>query len=261
MHLIRTSTVITLSVWKALFLREAVTRIFSGRAAWLWLLIEPMFNVFYLVIIFTVIRMTTIGGIDTVVWLLVGMLGFFMFRRTATQVMNGINANKGLFAYRQVKPIDTVLVRGGLEGFLMIIISSILLASIALFGHSVVPADLLSVLEAFFGLWLIGVSFGLVTSVISELLPELGKIINLIMMPMYVISGVIFPISSIPPPYRDWLMLNPVANGLEAIRLGFAPYYHAAPETSIAYIYEFALVGVFLGLSLHRRFALRLTTQ
>lgn len=261
MHLIRTSTVITLSVWKALFLREAVTRIFSGRAAWLWLLIEPMFNVFYLVIIFTVIHVTTVGGIDTVVWLLVGMLGFFMFRRTATQVMNGVNANKTLFAYRQVKPIDTVLVRGGLEGFLMIIISSILLISIALFGHSVIPADILAVLEAFFGLWLIGLSFGLITSVISELLPELGKIINLIMMPMYVISGVIFPISSVPPPYRDWLMLNPVADGLEAIRLGFAPYYHAAPEMSIAYIYEFALVGIFFGLSLHRRFALRLTTQ
>lgn len=261
MHLIRTSTVITLSVWKALFLREAVTRIFSGPATWLWLLIEPMFNVFYLVIIFTVIRVTTVGGIDTVIWLLVGMLGFFMFRRTATQVMNGINANKGLFAYRQVKPIDTVLVRGGLEGFLMIIISSILLVSVALFGHSVMPENILAVLEAFFGLWLIGLSFGLITSVISELLPELAKVINLIMTPMYIISGVIFPISSVAPPYRDWLMLNPVADGLEAIRLGFAPYYHAAPEMSIAYIYEFALVGIFLGLSLHRRFALRLTTQ
>ena len=42
----------------------------------------------------------------------IGMLAYFMFQRTATQVMNAISANQALFAYRQVKPADTVLVRG-----------------------------------------------------------------------------------------------------------------------------------------------------
>ena len=136
-----------------------------------------------------------------------------------------------------------------------------LLAGAALLGHSVLPADPLAVIEAFFGLWLIGMGFGLVTSVASELVPELGRLIKLIMMPLYMLSGVIFPLSSVPLPYRDWLLLNPVAHGLEAVRLGFAPYYHAVPGLSISYIYAFALVSVFLGLALHRRFALRLVTQ
>jgi capsular polysaccharide transport system permease protein len=103
--------------------------------------------------------------------------------------------------------------------------------------------------------------FGLMTSVAVELVPELGQVIKLVMRPMYVVSGVIFPISAVPQPYRDWFMLNPVAHGLEAVRLGFAPHYHAVPELSIAYIYGFALVSIFLGLALHRRFALRLVTQ
>ena len=261
MHPARTSIAITLSVWKALFLREALSRLFSGRAAWFWLLAEPVFNVLYLMFIFTVIRMRTVGGIDTGVWLMVGMLAFYMFRRTGTQVTNAIDANQALFTYRQVKPVDTVLVRGALEGFLMIIIASILLTGSALFGHSGIPAAPLAVLEAFFGLWLVGIGFGLVTSVVGELVPELGRIIKLIMMPMYLISGVIFPIAAVPQPYRDWLMLNPVAHGLEAARLGFSPYYHAIPELSIAYIYGFALVSIFLGLLLQRRFALRLVTQ
>jgi capsular polysaccharide transport system permease protein len=136
-----------------------------------------------------------------------------------------------------------------------------LLGAAALFGHSVVPADPLAVLEAFFGLWLVGMGFGLVTSVASELVPELGRVINFVMMPMFILSGVIFPLSALPQPYRDWLLLNPVAHGLEAVRLGFAPHYHAVPELSIAYIYGFALVSIFLGLALHRRFALRLVTQ
>jgi capsular polysaccharide transport system permease protein len=257
----RTSLAITLSVWKALFLREALSRLFSGRATWFWLLAEPVFHVTYMLVIFTIIRVRTVGGIDTTLWLMTGMLAFFMFRRTGTQVMNAISANQALFTYRQVKPVDTLLVRGGLEGLLMIVVASILLAGAALFGHSVAPADPLAVIEAFLGLWLVGMGFGLVTSVASELVPELGRVINFVMMPLYMVSGVIFPLSAVPQPYRDWLMLNPVAHGLEAARLGFAPYYHAVPELSIAYIYGFALVSIFLGLALHRRFALRLVTQ
>jgi capsular polysaccharide transport system permease protein len=249
------------SVYSALFLREALTRISSSRAAWFWLLAEPVFHVAYMLFIFTVIRVRTVGGVDTVIWLMVGMLAFFMFRRTGTQVTQAIRANQALFTYRQVKPVDTVLVRGGLEGFLMVVIASILLAGAALFGHSVVPADPLAVLEAFLGLWLVGMGFGLVASVAGELVPELGRVIQFVMMPLYIVSGVMLPLSAVPLPYRDWLLLNPVAHGLEAARLGFAPHYHAVPGLSISYLYGFALVSIFLGLALHRRFALRLVTQ
>jgi capsular polysaccharide transport system permease protein len=260
-HTARTSTAITLSVWKALFLREALTRLFAGRATWFWLLAEPVFHVAYMVVIFAVIRRRTVGGIDIVVWLMVGMLSYYMFSRTGTQVMKAISANQALFAYRQVKPADTVLVRGGLEGFLMIIIAAILLLGAALFGHSVIPADPLAVFKAFLGLWLVGLGFGLVTSVAGELIPELGRVIKLAMTMLYILSGVIIPIAAVPQPYRGWLLLNPLVHGLEAARLGFALHYHAVPELSLAYLYGFALVSIFLGLALHRRFALRITTK
>ncbi|MDD5177475.1 MAG: ABC transporter permease [Sterolibacterium sp.] len=258
---LRNSTAITLSVWKALFLREALSRLFARRATWFWLLAEPVFHASYLLVIYTVVRVHTVGGIDTTIWLMIGLLAFFMFRRTATQLMNAVDANKALFTYRQVTPVDTVLVRAGLEGFLMTIIAGILLAGAALFGHQVIPADPLAVLEAFFGLWLSGIGFGLIASVIGELIPELDQIIQLILRPLYILSGVIVPLSAVKQPYRGWLMLNPVAQGVEAARLGFSPYYHAVPELSIGYVYGFALVSIFLGLALHRRFRLRLITQ
>lgn len=249
------------SVYSALFLREALARISSSRFAWFWLLVEPIFHVAYMLLIYTVIRVHTVGGIDTVIWLMVGMLALFMFRRTALQVANAISANQALFTYRQVKPVDTVLVRGGLEGVLMLVVASILLAAAALFGHSVLPTDPLAVLEAFFGLWLLGMGFGLVVSVATELVPEVGRLVNFVMMPLYLISGVMLPLSAVPQPYRDWLMFNPVAHGLEAARLGFSPYYHVVPGLSISYMYSSALVSIFFGLALHRRFALRLVRQ
>src|SRR3546814_2028028 len=35
---------VTLSVWKALLLREALARLFSGRASWFWLIAEPILH-------------------------------------------------------------------------------------------------------------------------------------------------------------------------------------------------------------------------
>ena len=52
-----------------------------------------------------------------------------------------------------------------------------------------------------------------------------------------------------------------VAHGLEALRLGFAGYYHAAPELSLPYLHGCALVLLFFGLALHVRFQRRLVSQ
>lgn len=257
----RTPLAITLSVWKALFLREALSRAFTGRAAWFWLIAEPVLHVVFLMLIFATARIQSVGGIDMAIWLMVGLLAFFMFRRTGMQVMNAVDSNQALFAYRQVKPVDSALVRAGLEGFLMAIIIMILLSGAALSGLAVSAADPLGVINAFLGIWLFGLGFGLVMSVAIELVPELSRIIHLIMMPLYIISGVMFPISAVPQPYRDWLLLNPVAHGLEAARLGFSLHYHSVPELSVVYLHGFALVSVFLGLALYRQFGLRMVTQ
>lgn len=259
----RTSLEITVSVWKALFLREAVTRVSHRRFAWIWLLLEPVFHIAYLLVLYAVIRMRSVGGIDTPLWVMVGLLTYFMFQRCGQSTMHAVNANQALFKYRQVKPVDTVLVRAALEGLLMIMISIICFIGAALFGLSphLLPADPLAVAEALVAMWLMGLGYGLITSVAVELIPELHHIIGMLMTPVYVLSGVIFPLGSLPSPYREWLLFNPLTHGVEAARLGFAPHYQVSPELSIAYVYGCALVTVFIGLALHTRFSRRLVTQ
>lgn len=260
-HTSRSSLSITLSVWKALVLRESLSRLFSRRAAWAWLLLEPLFHIGFMVFIFTVIRVRTVGGIDTALWLVLGFLGFFLFRRTSTQGTNAISANRSLFAYRQVKPVDTVLSRCLLEALLMLVVAALILAALALWGVKAWPHDPLAVLEAAVGLWLLGTGFGLVMSVATELVDELGNVVDMLMTPMYLLSGVVVPLMAVPLPYRSWLMFNPVAHGLEALRLGFAPLYHAVPELSLAYLYGWALALIFLGLALQVRFQQRLVAK
>lgn len=261
MEAYRNSLGIALSVWKALLLREALSRLFSSRAAWFWLIAEPVLHVVILGFVYSVVRQKTVGGIDVLIWLVLGLQGFFLFRRTAAQMAGAIDSNRALFSYRQVKPTDTVLVRGFLEAVLMVMVISVILAGLALLGHDVVPVDPIAVIEAFFGLWLFGVGLGLIVSVVSELVPEFRNIVNMVMMPLYFVSGVLVPIASVPEPYRDWLLINPIVHGLDGARLGFAPYYHSVPSVDIPYLYTVALVSIFLGLVLHRRYAVFMVTK
>src|SRR3546814_4689326 len=74
--------------------------------------------------------------------------------------------------------------RGVLEGLLMAMVITIVGAGMALLGHNVTPADPMRVLAAFFGLWFLGVSLGLLISVLSELAQAFRQIINMAMMPL-----------------------------------------------------------------------------
>ena len=257
----RTSLQVTLSVWKALLLRGAVMRLFSSRAAWFWLLLEPVWHIGYMMLIFAVVKVRHVAGIETTVWVMAGLLSFFAFRRPAQQGMNAVNANSALYTYRQVKPIDAVLTRCVLEGLLAIVTTVIIVSLTAMAGIDVVPDDPFAVLQAFVGMWVLGVGFGLAASVAVEIAPEAGRMIGIVMTPLYFASGVIFPIGLVSPTYRQWLMLNPLAHGLEATRKGFADHYHPIPETSMGYFYGCALAVLFFGLALHRRYADKMVTQ
>lgn len=251
---------ITLSVWHALLLREAVARMFGRRAAVVWLFLEPVASIAFLLLIFTVLRTRFVGGMDTLLWLSSGLLAFYLFRRTANQGASAVGANLALYTYRQVKPVDTVLTRCVLEGVLMLVIATLVFSALALLGVPLQLHDPLQVMVSLLGLWLLGVGWGLAVSVATELVPEVGNLLNLLMMPLMLISGAIFPLSAIPYPWREWLMFNPVAHGIEGVRAGISAYYHHVPELSLSYLLGFALVLVFLGLVLQRRFRSRLVS-
>ncbi|TFZ00040.1 ABC transporter [Ramlibacter rhizophilus] len=234
---------------------------FGKRAALVWLVLEPAAHIAFMVFVMSVLRLRHIGGIDTALWLMTGMLAFFLFRRVASQGAAAIDANMALFTYRQVKPVDTVIVRCVLEALLMAIIAAAMLGIAALLGVPMQLASPLIVIGAVAGLWLLGLGYALCVSVANQLAPEVGNIIGLLLVPLYLLSGVIFPIAAIPYPWREWILYNPVAHGVEAVRVGLSDYYHAARETDLAYLYGFALVLIFLGLALQVRHRRRLVAQ
>ena len=106
-----------------------------------------------------------------------------------------------------------------------------------------------------------GLGYGLVGSVLMRLIPETKHILQILMIPLYLLSGVIIPIMSIPQPYRDWLLINPLVHGVETARIGFFSMYHSAPGISLAYLYLWVLCCICLGLALYRGYDTRLVMQ
>lgn len=252
---------VTVSVWKALFLREAAGRLFGERAGWFWLLLDPMFHVAYLMVLFSVFRMRHVGGMQTPLWIMLGLIGYFMFQHACSQCMRAISANRSMFVYRQILPVDTVLVRASLEAVILFVVAALLLAGGAMFGMRVIPAEPLRALDCLLSLWLIGLGYGASAAILIELVPESSQILSMIMQPLYMISGVMFPLASLPPTYREWLMLNPLVHGLDALRHSFAPYYHEVPGMDMNYLHAWALGMVVLGLSLQVVFSRRMLAE
>ncbi|MDD5273848.1 MAG: ABC transporter permease [Methylovulum sp.] len=259
---LRTSLAVTLSVWRALFLREANTRLSAGRGAAVWVLGEPILQTIIMLIIFTFLRIKVVSGIDVLAWLIIGLTFFPVFKRPGSAAQQAISANQTLFAYRQVRPVDTVFVRAFLEGFLVLLVILVIGGgAVFLFAVDLLPDDPGMMAAAFLGLWLMGLGYGLVASVAVELIPEFGKIFGIMMTPLYMTSGAILPIHNISEPYRSWVLYNPMVHGLETARAGVSSYYHVIAGTDLAYLYQVALMTIFLGLALHVRFETKLLTQ
>ncbi|WP_454742856.1 ABC transporter permease [Cupriavidus necator] len=258
---VRSDVSIAVSVWMALFLREASTRLATGRAAWLWILLEPAAHIIFLMVIFGIVRHRVMPGANIEVFVFVGVWGFFLVRNIAQRGMEAVNANQALFSYRQVQPVDTVLVRAAVEAFLYAMMGAGILAVLAMLGIDVRPADPLLAVWAAFLLWAFGLGMGLTFSVVGTLLPEVGKVIRLAFTPLYFLSAVMYSVSNLPRSMRGIVLVNPITHGLEAMRSGWFAAYHGETHIDLGYLAFWALVTVLLGLVLHMRYATRLTAQ
>ena len=106
---------------RALLLRELQTRFGQYRLGYVWVFLEPLFTIGILLFLFGAVMKRTLPGMEYEIFLINGILPFFMFRSGVTQALSAIQSNKGLFSYRPVKPIDALLARNFLEFLLKFI--------------------------------------------------------------------------------------------------------------------------------------------
>ncbi|MGE6917271.1 ABC transporter permease [Achromobacter kerstersii] len=248
----RTAFGINRAVVFALVLREMRTRFGERRMGAFWMLFEPVAHVVAIMFIFTVLRGRHLSGFDYPVFLISGMIPFFLMRNIAFKLMDSIGANRSLFSYPNIKIFDTYVARTIIECALHVCVFVIIAVAMWwIFGYDVSvyrPLALAAIL-------IVGVAvafgLGLVLSVITEAMPNSKTFIRIMFMPLYLISGVIVPVWAIPKAYLEWVLWNPFLYIIDNIRWAYFEHYPVAPELGMGYPIAVALVLMVAGLALY----------
>ncbi len=241
----------------ALVVRELRSRVEGRWLGLLWMLFEPLAHMLVIIGVLGARSNLFLVNVDYPVFLITGMLPFFLFRNLATKLPSSISANKSLFAYRQVLPIDALAARAIVEIGLYTAVYIVALALLGWMGYHATPHAPIELLAVSLVLLSLGTGLGLLFSVLTHQRPKITTIIGLIFYPLYFLSGVIFPLHNLAPNVRNWLLLNPVLHLVELSRLHFIPNYTAVAGVSLLYPAAWALVVAALSLSLYRVYRFR----
>lgn len=248
----RSSFQITKAVIFALIIRELKGRFGAKRFGAFWLLFEPLVQISLIMAIFSFRGITVRGGIDFPLFLASGMVPFFIMRNLSLRLMGAVDANRALFAYKQIQPIDTLVARAILEIIIYSLVFIVLLLILMFIGYPVElhrPIEWLSILALG---CLMSFALGVLFCILAEALPELRNIIKIIFFPLYLLSGVLFPIWLLPKEVLDWLLWIPHVHIVDKLRFMMFSYYPEHAGVNLIYPIKFTLIVLLISMGLYR---------
>lgn len=257
----RTSFQVQRDVVYALLLREIASRFGKSRVGFLWVLMEPVAHLVFPIAIFGFMFERTLPGVEYPVFLTYGFLPFLLFKTICLQTMDGTRANRGLLSYRQVLLMDVFVAKALAHCAVSACVFAVVLGGLALLGFDVLPRlpiELLGVLALTVAL---AFGLGMLFAALGSVSPDLKSTARLVFIPLYFLSGILFPVSRFPDEWLQWLALNPALHLVEWSRHAAIADYSLMPQLGVAYPLGLTLASVFMGLALYRlRWLARVTT-
>jgi capsular polysaccharide transport system permease protein len=244
----------------ALLLREMGSRFGKSRVGFLWVMVEPLAHLIVPVVIFGFLSNRLLPGVEYPVFLVYGFLPFLLFKTICLQTMEGTGAGRGLLSYRQVLLMDVFVARALAYCAIEAMAFAIVLTGLGLLGYHVLPVRPLE----FAGLLLLTVTLafglGLLFAALGSVVPDAKAIVRVMFMPLYFMSGVLFPISRLPDEWVQWLAFNPVLHLVEMSRVAGLDHYEPMRYLNAGYPIALAVACVAGGLALYRlRYLSRVT--
>lgn len=226
---------IFLAVQKALFLRELSMRFSVSKTGLFWTFFEPFMQVFVMVLVKMLIFSGS-GNFDFAVFLSINFIAYNMFKDIVTKSMGAFQANQGLFVYKQVKPINTIIARVLLDIFMTSIIICIFVFIGWYFEFEFVIDNLMMVGFGFLWLIIFSFSFGLFLAVGNIFYPSIGRIISISMIFLMFGSAIFYTIDMVPVEIREILLYNPLVHFMTMIH---GHYFYVLDDTYVDYEYMF----------------------
>ncbi len=244
--------VLQVRVVSAVARREMQLRGAKGDFGMIGVFLEPL----ALIGTFLALRILVRGAGDdtymnTVLWLAMGFVPFFMFADIAIKAISGVQKNSELYFYRRLKPLDSLM---GNAFLLVQIFGSLLLMfvlGVSLWEWRLAVQDVGVMVFLFVGLGLLGFGVGLATLIVGHRLPLVAWMMKLFLRRILLwTSCIFFPISLVPDTFRPWILWNPIAHGVELLRMACNPAY-PAPGVSALYFWIWVVGSLGLGLFIY----------
>jgi len=207
------------------------------------------------IFIFVLVKMLLFGTkspLDYSVFITIGFVAFNLFRHILDRSMSAFAGNKGLYAYKQVKPIDGLIARILVEVLISSIIATIFIIVGLYLNRDMSVENIGMVIIGF--IWLIIFSFGsgLFISVIGIFFESFLKVVKLLLSPLMFISAVFYSMQNMPQTLQQLLYYNPLAHFIEMIHDN---YFYVLNDDFVDYEYMliWTIIPLYIGLLLYRK--------
>ncbi|WP_072896374.1 ABC transporter permease [Hydrocarboniphaga daqingensis] len=247
----------------ALFLRQMKLRYGSQRFGYFLAIAEPLFYM-------ALLRGSRMlagrgggkfggeeGGVDGFYYHSIGVISFFIFIRVFNSCMGSISAAKGIFSYRQVRPIDAVLVAAVIELMMMLALKFVIVFVLLWIGRPVEADNLLGFFAAIGLLFSLALGLGLWADVYITKNQEIRRFVDMMNRPLLFLSGAFFTMEQIPDLIAPYIIWNPILHGVDLARGEMLSAYDS--PGSWVYIGLWTLFSLWIGFVAYRKHLSHLT--
>ena len=225
---------IFLAVQKALFLRELGMRFTTSKTGLFWTFFEPFMQVMVMVLIKIFLFSSENDNFDFAVFLALNFTAFNLFKNILNKSIGSFSANKGLFVYKQVKPLSTIISRTAIEVFITGIIIIIFVVLGAYLDFDLNVKHLPMVALGFLWLIVFSFSFSLLIAVTNTFYPSVGKTVKILSTFLMFGSAIFYTIEMVPTAFQSLLLYNPLTHFMEMIH-GY--YFYVLDDRFVDYAY------------------------
>lgn len=231
----------------ALILREARVRHGRSRIGYAWAVLEPFAVLSVMTLFFAGLTRSGPLNPDFALFYATGVLPFQYFRHASAFIGMAIEANTPLFNYPSVREFDAALARLILDTITSLVICTLVFIFLVLMFDLPGPSHLGTLAVSYFGLGLLALGIGLNVAVLQRRWQMAHYVYNMVTTPLFFLSCLFYSLASVPPHFRELLVWNPIAHGVEGFRVGYFPDY-SDTYVSLGYLYFVGLALLFLGM-------------
>mgnify|MGYP001766226748 CR=1 FL=1 len=237
----------------ALMLRDIRTRFFGKAWGFLIAIAWPLSHILILLGIYALLGRSAPYGESTALWFATGIIPFMAFSYMSRFISLGVLMNRPLLTYPVVFVMDIIFSRAVVEALSAVVVVVIVCSLFWIMGIEFMPALPVEAVEALLASMLLGLGVGVVSAVVTGIIPYWATGYGLLMIVLWITSGVVFVPSALPENLKNIIFYPPVLHCVEWMRSAYYDDYGLGMLDK-KYLLWWGGGALFVGMAMERLF-------